>query len=103
MESFKPVDPRQPDIQNHQFEDGPRKDIEARFAFIHRLDVKAFVFENTAQGLPDAGFVVNDQNARRSHDVAQASVAQTSICDEKCRRKRLVHSQDMSCLQALWE
>ncbi len=30
---------------------------------LHRLDLKAFVFQHAAQRLPDAGFVVDDQDA----------------------------------------
>ena len=67
VQRLEAVDTRQPDIQNHQFEDGARKKVQTSFAVLDSRDLKAFVFQYSAQGLSNARLVVDDQDARSFH------------------------------------
>ena len=67
VQRFQTIDAGQPDIQNHQFEDGAGEEIETGFAVLHGFDLKTFVFQDAAQGLPNARLVVDDQDAGIFH------------------------------------
>jgi hypothetical protein len=64
IQRFEAIDTGQPDIQDHQFEDRPGQQIQTRLAILDRFDLKALVFQDAAEGVPNAGFVIDDQYAR---------------------------------------
>jgi hypothetical protein len=68
VERFQSINARQPDVEDDQFEDRACEQIEACLAVLDCLDVEAFILENPAEGLPDTGLVVDNEDARSFHD-----------------------------------
>ena len=63
-ESFEPVNPRQPNVQQHAAERAPLAGAQSVLAARDSLDREALVFEHAAQRLAYAALVVNDEDGR---------------------------------------
>ena len=86
-ERLHAIDPRQPDIEQHQLGGLARQIFQALFARGYGPRLIALVVQHPAQGLPDAGLVVHHQNPRGLHtcvagialSAARASSAAASV------------------------
>src|SRR4029079_3608 len=63
----EPIHPGQPDIEHDDVEALARDAFEAGLARLDRLDVVLLVSEHAAERRPDAGFVVDDEDAGVGH------------------------------------
>ena len=62
LQHFQAVDSGQPDIEQDQVEAAFAEQFDAVFTARADADFVALVFEDAAQGLPDAGFVIDDED-----------------------------------------
>ena len=62
MQSFEAVHSGQPDIEQHYVERAFAQSFEAGFAAVRDRGLVAFVLEHALKRLPDAGFVVHDED-----------------------------------------
>ena len=62
FQDLQPIDSRQPNIEKNDIEAGFAKLVETVFAARTDTGLIAFVLENSLQGFPDCGFVVNNKD-----------------------------------------
>ena len=62
LQGFQAVHSGQPDVEQHHVERAFAQGVQAGFAAVRTEGLVPFIFEHTLERLPDAGFVVHDED-----------------------------------------
>ena len=62
LQGFEAVHAGQPDVEQHDVEGAFAQSFQAGFAAVRNRGLVAFVLEHALERLPDAGFVVHDED-----------------------------------------